>query len=163
MNGLTVKSISAGTYHNCAIASNDQAYCWGDGVQGQLGRSSVTDSYIPVAVTTSGVLSGLTIKSINAGYYNSCAIASNDQAYCWGDGSQGQLGRNSVTDSTVPIAFDTTGVLSGLTIKSISTGYYHTCVIASNDQAYCWGYNLYGQLGNNSNIRSLVPVAVVSP
>ncbi|MDR2155118.1 MAG: hypothetical protein LBE78_08860 [Burkholderiaceae bacterium] len=31
----------------------------------------------------------------------------------------------------------------------MATGGYHTCAIASDDQAYCWGNNDAGQLGNN--------------
>ncbi|MDK2899024.1 MAG: hypothetical protein PWQ10_211 [Patescibacteria group bacterium] len=162
LSGLTVKSISVGYGHACAIASNNQAYCWGRNTYGQLGNNSTTNSSVPIAVTTSGVLSGLTIKSISAGSNYTCAIASNDQAYCWGYNAQGQLGNNSTTNSSVPVAVTTTGVLSGLTIKSISTGGTHTCAIASNDQAYCWGSNNYGQLGNDTTIDSSIPVVVTT-
>ena len=48
--------------------------------------------------------------------------------------------------------------------KQIAAGSDHTCAIASNDQAYCWGYNLYGQIGDNtSGTNRLVPTAVVNP
>jgi prepilin-type N-terminal cleavage/methylation domain-containing protein len=161
LKGLTIKSIAAGLQHTCVIASDDQVYCWGDGAQGQLGRGSLSDSSVPVAVDTSDVLSGLSVKYITNGYYHTCVIASNNQAYCWGDNTNGQLGNNSIIDSSIPVAVDTSGVLNGLTIKSIS-GYYHTCVIASNDQLYCWGDNGQGQLGNNSVTNSLMPVAVVN-
>jgi prepilin-type N-terminal cleavage/methylation domain-containing protein len=160
LKGLTIKSIAAGLQHTCVIASDDQVYCWGDGAQGQLGRGSTSDSSVPVAVTKTGALSGLTIKSISAGYYHTCVIASDNQTYCWGDGAQGQLGRGSLSDSSVPVAVDTSDVLSGLSVKYITNGYYHTCVIASNNQAYCWGDNTNGQLGNNSIIDSSIPVAV---
>ena len=36
------------------------------------------------------------------------------------------------------------------TWMSISAGYSHTCAITTNNQAYCWGYNGYGQLGDNT-------------
>jgi len=39
----------------------------------------------------------------------------------------------------------------------------HTCVIASGNQAYCWGSNIYGELGNNSTIDSNIPVTTQSP
>lgn len=44
--------------------------------------------------------------------------------------------------------------------KSISAGGYHTCGIAFNDAAFCWGDNGYGQLGNGGTSRSLLPVNV---
>jgi len=159
--GKTIKSISAGSEHTCAVASDNLMYCWGDNTYGQLGISSTTRSLVPVVVNTSGVLSGKTIKSMDVGYINSCAVASDDQAYCWGYNVRGQIGNNSTTQSTIPAAVSTTGVLAGKTVKSIAITLYHTCVIASDDQAYCWGEN-GGKLGNNSSTQSNVPVAVTT-
>jgi alpha-tubulin suppressor-like RCC1 family protein len=161
LSGKTIKSISSGSDSVCAVASDDLAYCWGDNGNGQLGNNSTTDSSVPVAVNTAGVLSGKTIRSISSGSTHTCVLASDDRVYCWGRNSYGELGNNSTTDSSVPVAVNTAGVLSGKTIKAVSTsGYLHTCVVASDDQAYCWGRNGYGQLGNNSTIDSSIPVAV---
>lgn len=44
--------------------------------------------------------------------------------------------------------------------KSISAGGQHTCGIAFDDRAFCWGDNTYGQLGNGSVSRSLLPTSV---
>jgi alpha-tubulin suppressor-like RCC1 family protein len=163
LNGKTIKSISNKFSHTCVIASDNQAYCWGYNGYGQLGNNSTTDSSIPVAVNTSGVLSGKTINQISANYVHTCAIASDNQAYCWGAGSNGRLGNNSTTNSSVPVAVYTSGVFSGKTINQISAGYYHTCAVASDNQAYCWGRNDYGQLGNISTTNSSVPVTVYKP
>lgn len=161
LSGKTIKSISGDTHHTCVIASDDQAYCWGDNNYGSLGNNSTTQSLVPVAVSTSGVLSGKTIKSLKVGGYTTCVIASDNLAYCWGNGSAGHLGNNSISNSLVPVAVNTSSALSGKTIKSITGGTgNHACVVASDNQSYCWGSNDYGQLGNNSTTQSLVPVAV---
>jgi prepilin-type N-terminal cleavage/methylation domain-containing protein len=160
LSGKTISSISAGDVTSCAIASDNKAYCWGHGSYGDLGNNSTAQSTVPVAVYTSGVLSGKTILSISVGSGFACVIASDNKAYCWGYATQGQLGNNSITQSAIPVAVDTTGVLSGKTILSISTSTYHACVVASDNKAYCWGYNNFGQLGNNSTTQSNVPVAV---
>ena len=162
LSGKTIKSIATGEYHTCAIASDNNIYCWGRNSAGQLGNNSTTDSHVPVAVNTAGVLSGKTIKSISIGYAYSCAVASDNNAYCWGHNAYGQLGNNSMTNSSVPVAVVATGVLSGKTIKSLSSGEWYTCAIASDDKAYCWGDNSYGELGNNSTTQSSVPVAVTT-
>src|SRR5665648_619487 len=159
LNGKTVKSISVGTNHTCVIASDDQVYCWGLNSSGQLGNNSTNQSMVPVAVNTTGVLSGKTIKAITAGS-NTCAIASDNQAYCWGDGSFGQSGDNHTNTDLVPVAVYTAGVLSGKTIKAITAGAAHICAIASDNQVYCWGLNYAGSLGNNSDSQSSIPVAV---
>ena len=154
-------SISIGPYHGCAI-SNGQAYCWGYNLHGQLGNNSTANSVYPVAVDTSGVLSGKKITSIIAGPYHSCAIA-NGKVYCWGRNTHGQLGDNSTTQSSVPVAVDTSGVLSGRSITDISSGgtYGSTCVIADG-LGFCWGARSYGVIGNggSGSGNSIVPVAV---
>lgn len=169
LTGKAILQIEAGAFHTCVIASDGRAYCWGANDFNQLGDGSTNDSLVPVAVDTSGVLAGKTIKQIATRGFHTCAIASDNRAYCWGEGSKGPLGNGSTARTSVPVAVDTSGALAGKTIRQISANYNHTCAIASDDQAYCWGNNDYGQLGNDSvaypdacsgTACSMVPVAV---
>ena len=163
LSGKTVKRIAAGFDHNCAIASDDKVYCWGEGEHGALGNGSTARAATPVAVSTTGALAGKTIKRIAAGIWHTCAIASDDKVYCWGDNGNGQLGNGSTTQSNVPVAVSTTGALAGKTIKRIATGSDHACAVTTDDQVYCWGRNSNGELGNGSTADSNVPVAVSMP
>lgn len=161
LSGKTILSISAGLNQTCAVASDNQAYCWGDNSEGELGNNTRTSSLIPVAVDTSGALSGKTILSISTGSQNTCAIASDNLAYCWGDDSTGSLGAAGTTsDSSVPVPVDTSGVLAGKTILFLQTSNIRSCALASDNQVYCWGANNVGQLGNNSKNNAFVPVAI---
>ena len=46
----------------------------------------------------------------------------------------------------------------------MSAGSFHTCGVTGGLQAYCWGSNQFGQLGDdNAPIRTAVPVAVAPP
>lgn len=148
----------------CGIISGVTAYCWGSNGSGQLGNNTTVASLIPTIVDTSG-LNGKTIKLINAGGGHTCAIASDDKAYCWGYNNKGQLGNNSTTNSLVPVAIDTSGTLKDKSISTIATGANSTCAITlgSSNQLHCWGYNGQGILGNDSTDDSLVPVRVVYP
>ena len=157
---MSAKQSSAGFYHSCAIVLNDKAYCWGSNNNGQLGNGSTTSSRVPVAVNMSGVLAGKTIKQISVGEYHTCAVASDDKAYCWGSNNNGQLGNGSTTSSRVPVAVNMSGVLAGKTIKQISVEFSTNCVVASDNKTYCWGGNSNGQLGNDSLTNSNIPVAV---
>ena len=47
--------------------------------------------------------------------------------------------------------------------SQIASGNAHTCALTTTGQAYCWGINQYGQLGNNSTTGSRIPVAVQMP
>jgi len=163
--GKTVTAIAAGDSHSCVVADG-QVYCWGGNWGGQLGDGSTTERLVPVAVDTSGVLAGKTVTGISAGGSHTCAVA-DGRAYCWGKKLYGQwgsdltgpLGNDSTTSSSVPVAVDTSGVLAGKTVTSIATGHFHTCAVADG-QAYCWGGNYFGQLGDGTTTSALVPVSV---
>ncbi|MEZ5119910.1 MAG: hypothetical protein R2686_08410 [Candidatus Nanopelagicales bacterium] len=137
-----------------AAPTAGRAAAWGYNGLGQLGNNSTTDTLVPV--NTSGVLAGKTVTAISAGDRHTCGIAGG-RAYCWGSNYKGQLGNDSTSDASVPVALDTSGTLKGKTVTAISAGYYHSCAIADGG-AYCWGANDHGQLGNNSNTNSKVAV-----
>lgn len=46
------------------------------------------------------------------------------------------------------------------TFASIAPGGAHTCALTSTGQAYCWGHNLYGELGDGTQVPKSRPVAV---
>jgi alpha-tubulin suppressor-like RCC1 family protein len=94
---LTLTQIAAGNSDTCALASTGAAYCWGLGTGGQLGNGASGSSSTAVAVTVSGVLSGVTLVQIATGGTTTCALDSLGAAYCWGAGDSGQLGNGSMT------------------------------------------------------------------
>lgn len=157
--GKTIEKYDASYSTSCVVA-NGKAYCWGIGA---IGNSPTRISTIPVAVDTAGVLSGKTIKDVSTSVHRACAVDTGNDIYCWGSGTFGGLGNASNADSDVPVAVSKAGVLNGLTIKSVTSGYYHTCVIASDDKVYCWGSGGNGQLGNGASFPRNTPVAAVIP
>jgi alpha-tubulin suppressor-like RCC1 family protein len=97
------RTIAGGTTHSCAIRGG-KAYCWGGNANGQLGNSSTINSSVPVAVTTSGVLSGKTVTQVSTGQPFTCAVDAAGAAYCWGANGSGQLGNSTNFQSLVPVA-----------------------------------------------------------
>jgi len=158
--GKTLTQISAGDYHTCALDSAGKAYCWGLGTNGQLGNNLTSQQNSPVAVDTNGVLANKVLTHISAGHYYTCAIDTEGKAYCWGLGTNGQLGNNNTSQQNTPVAVNTSGVLNNKIIQQISTGYSHTCAIDNDGKAYCWGLGTNGRLGNNSTAQQNTPVAV---
>ena len=162
--GKTIKQVSVGDWNTCAIASDDRVYCWGYGVSfGDLGNGTFSQSNVPVAVLPPQGMTpplGGQFKQISAeGGNRTCAIAYGDDAYCWGEGRYGGLGNNSTANSKRPVPVLMSGILANKRIKQISSGVYRTCVIASDNQIYCWGRNSHGQFGNNDTADSLIPKA----
>jgi alpha-tubulin suppressor-like RCC1 family protein len=78
----------------------------------------------------------------------------------WGYNSSGQLGDNSKTNRLVPVNVVQAGALLGKTIVQVSRGVDHSLALCSDGTVAAWGWNGYGQLGDNSLSDRLVPVAV---
>jgi alpha-tubulin suppressor-like RCC1 family protein len=143
--------LTAGGYHTCGIDTGDDAYCWGQGTNGQLGNNGIAASGVIVAVS-----GGRSWSSITAGRYHTCGIEKTTQkAFCWGDNGNGQLGTGNVTDSVVPVA-----VLGAKKWKKLVAGREHTCGIDSTDRIFCWGIGTSGQIGDGDNTDKLVPTLV---
>ncbi len=151
-------SVTSGASHTCGVTTKGKAYCWGSNGFGQLGNGTNNPSQVAVAVDDSNYLNGLTIKYIEADNQYTCVIASNDQVYCWGYNSYGNLGDQSNDHRSSPVPVYNAGVLAGKTVRSLSVGGDHACVIA-NSKPYCWGDNTYGQLGTGDSQSSNVPVS----
>ena len=160
LSGKTVSQLTTGGAHTCLLSSHGQAYCWGWNGWGQLGSGSATAASLPVAVDSSGVLSGKTLTQVALGNNHTCALTAEGRAYCWGSNNWGQLGNGSTTSSNLPVAVDTGGALSRTRVTQIAARGDHTCALTSEGRAYCWGWNGWGQLGNGSTTSSNVPVAV---
>jgi alpha-tubulin suppressor-like RCC1 family protein len=155
--GKTVTAMSAGTGSTCVVASG-QVYCWGRNDHGQLGDGTTTNRSVPVAVSSTGVLVGKKVTAVSVGDGHTCAVAS-EQVYCWGVNQNAEMGDGTTTERLVPVAVSNTGVLAGKSVTAVSVDYFHTCVVASA-QAYCWGSNMSGELGDGVTTNTLVPVTV---
>ena len=158
--GQALTQITAGWYDTCALDASGAAYCWGYNADGELGDGKAGDSSVPVAVDTSGVLAGRALTQIAAGWIDACAVDTAGAPYCWGYNADGELGNGKASDSSVPVAVDTSGVLAGRAITQVTAGWYSSCALDAAGAAYCWGYNADGELGNGSTVGSTVPVAV---
>jgi alpha-tubulin suppressor-like RCC1 family protein len=146
--------VDGGTYHSAGIRGNGTAWSWGRNNAAQLGDASVTNRSSPVSV-----VGGFTDwTQISAGWDHTVAIRANGTAWGWGSSSAGQVGFN-----TSGIAYlSPVLVVGGFTDwTQIDAGVYHTAAIRANGTAWGWGFNLYGQLGDNSITSRLSPVSVV--
>lgn len=161
LNGVTVTSIASGSAHVCVAGSKSGAsrvYCWGEGSVGNLGRNSTDDSNVPVEVsTTVGDMLTKNVQIMASGLSNrtSCALTQSpdNKIYCWGDGSGGQIGNNNAANKLVPTAVISTGALSGKTIQNVYLGNLRACALDSNGESYCWGVKYTGS-GNTNEVTA---------
>lgn len=132
--------LGGGSGHACGLTGAGAVWCWGLNSGGQLGTGDTVSSLSPMAVVATGV----SFTAIDAGGTQTCGLAADSSAYCWGLGV------------TAP-----TAVSGGLHFRSISVGDRHVCGLASDGRAYCWGANEHGQLGDGTLIARSAPTRVL--
>ncbi|MFZ5624385.1 MAG: hypothetical protein ACOY71_08120 [Gemmatimonadota bacterium] len=141
--GRTYTQVSAGARHTCALDTAGAAWCWGSNGNQQLGAGAGASSNVPVAVQGGHVFS-----AIASGSSHTCGIE-NGGIFCWGRNSAGQLGDGTTVDKGAPTAvlFSTP-----VTLTRVVAGDRHSCALATDGTAYCWGANDTGQLGVGNTI-----------
>ena len=155
--GLTsgVASVSAGDSHTCAVTTAGGLKCWGSDDSGQLGNDAALTNK-PTPVDVQGLTSG--VARVSAGANHTCAVTTAGGLKCWGADNLGQLGNDSsLVNKPTPV--DVLGLTSG--VASVSAGGFHTCAVTTLGGLKCWGYNNYGQLGDNSATDKPTPVDVL--
>ena len=171
LSGVT--AVAAGGEHALALLSNGTVMSWGCNISLQLGLAAKTKVVkeeeefieeeeeeeeeepenldVPVAVQT---VTGAT--AVAAGGEHSLALLSTGEVDAWGGNGNDQLGNGTaggISNHPTPVAG-----LSGVT--RIAAGGGHSLALLSGGTVVAWGYNPDGQLGDDSNLNSPVPVAV---
>jgi len=154
-------AVSAGLEHTCALTADGSAHCWGSNEYGQLGAMTETtcpreDRRIPCSLRPVAVNGNLKFQKISAGGVHTCAIATDNRIYCWGDNLRGPLGDPGFRTSSSPIP-----IASGATFIDVAAGAQHTCGLKANGVMICWGANDAAQLGLGTiNVGLAVPDSV---
>ncbi|RKH84060.1 hypothetical protein D7X99_10975 [Corallococcus sp. AB032C] len=96
--GHPVEEVVFGFRHTCARTAGN-IFCWGENTEGQSGGSELRALMSPVRI------SGLTGQAVAlaAGDAFTCAITAEGSAWCWGRGTDGQLGTKRKNSSARPM------------------------------------------------------------
>ena len=147
----TATAIAAGDFHACALLADSTVSCWGAAAQGRLGNGVTdTDAAAPTAVT--GLPAGTNLVAVAAGGQHTCALDDDGAAWCWGDGTEGQLGDGRSRDTDSPPPFAATPVkVHGIADDEpkatvVTAGGLHTCALLTDATARCWGSDARHQL-----------------
>jgi alpha-tubulin suppressor-like RCC1 family protein len=150
------KTVAVGAYHTCALHPAGDVVCWGLNADGQSGAFTTmrTVQRHSVPYVTNAV-------AIAAGGYHTCALILGGSVQCWGNNWEGELGLGAggpqPHNSSFPV------VVPGITdAVAVTAGGFHTCVVKAGGQAFCWGRNGDGQLGDNTQNSSPAPVPVLN-
>ena len=154
--------LAVGYSMSCAVLDNGSLMCWGSDGEGQLGDGGQMVNQ--VRPNTFVVLpEGRHVLEIHAARTHACGLLDDGSVWCWGYGSNGELGDGTTNTYSAP----TNAVVlpAGRTAVSIGLGGFHACAILDDASMVCWGLDNNGQLGNGDADNDLrpTPVGVVFP
>ena len=150
--GKTIVALARGGCHSLALCSDGTLAGWGYNLSRQIVNDITSYCTVPVEIPLTGALAGRRVVAIAAGSFNSMALCADGTVAVWGSGGGATGG--------VPVAISNTGVLSGKSVTAIAAGTGHCLAQCADGTVAAWGGNSYGQLGNNSQSNSDVPMAV---
>ncbi len=156
--------IFTGGYHAFSITSSNQIFAWGRNDYGELGDGTTNSQISPVEITSQFDLNeGETIIQIIAGAFHSFAITSDNRIFAWGLNTSGQLGNNTVINSSVPLDITSQFNLSiDETIIFIVSNWSHNLALSSDGRVFAWGSNIWGNIGNDTTINQTTPLDITS-
>eukprot|EP00004_Rigifila_ramosa_P000590 TRINITY_DN1060_c0_g1_i6.p1 TRINITY_DN1060_c0_g1~~TRINITY_DN1060_c0_g1_i6.p1 ORF type:complete len:2311 (-),score=422.95 TRINITY_DN1060_c0_g1_i6:14-6157(-) len=136
----------------CVIYVIGTAACWGDGTHGMLGTGA-TDligddlGEMPPELMKVGFE---TVIDIGVGADSTCVLFATGRITCFGLGSEARLGSGSYESIDSPCEFPPAPVNLQGPVVSLAVGGRHVCVLLHTTDVFCFGSNMYGQLGIGS-------------
>jgi alpha-tubulin suppressor-like RCC1 family protein len=149
--GHLFTQVTVGYHHSCGVTTDQVIFCWGYNKEGQLGDSSTAW----LRFKPKRIAGTRHYLQVDGSREQTCAVTTDFRAFCWGQGSLGQLGTGKPGQSRYPRA-----VAGGLTFRRVVTGEFHTCAETTTSRAYCWGSNTISALGDGTTETRYAPVPV---
>lgn len=145
-----------GYYQHAVFAKADgTVFTTGINCAGSLGNG-LTDG---TQYTPAPVLNLTNVTQVAAGWCQSFALRSDGTVWGWGHNSVGQLGTGAnSTNACGCIPTPAQAAISN--VVQFDAGADFTLALKSDGTVWAWGFNRYGQLGNNSTVNSPTPVQV---
>ena len=137
-----------GQDRSCMLREAGRVSCSGQGASGGIGHGEWSDTtvFTEVVDELGNPLSGALNVSVST--YNACAALSSGAVRCWGRGTNGALGNDSVEDSNVAVA------VQGITDAVYVHGANATCAVLASGSVACWGPNTHFDLGDGEAVHT---------
>ena len=155
--GTNWKQVSSGGAGNtAAIKTDGTLWLWGYDGYGVLGDNSTANKSSPIQTVAGGT--NWKVVALGSGGQTAAAIKTDGTLWLWGRGDMGQLGDNTVVNKSSPVQT----VAGGTDWSQVSLGQSSSAAIKTDGTLWTWGYNVYGQLGDNTVVRRSSPVQTVA-
>ena len=156
-DGELVATLSTNGSYALAVTRSRKVYAIG-AAPGGYGTSGSGDRFaaaVPVQFAP-----GIEIVQAATGSTASAALSTSGRLFVWGSGSRGELGNGSVGPVTIPVEIT---MPSGKAITAIAYSEQHAIAIDQDGNAFGWGANSWGQLGDETATDRAVPTPVSNP
>lgn len=153
---LSFKDIKCGAFTCMGLTYDGEIYLWGANQFGQLGDGTRNSVLLPQKVN----IKEAKVSKIYCSGHSSFAIMENGDIYCWGSNEAGLLCLNTFYDSIIPTLITN---LKGIKISKFACGIYHALLIDIDGNLFAWGYNKYGQVGDNTTENRSTPQRIYLP
>ena len=168
---LHAVQISTSWSFDMAIGQDGYVYTWGYNTHGQIGKNTTDNSFhlTPSRVFVSNkstAAAGPWLKAVqvSAGGWFALAIGEDGNTWAWGYNQYGSLGNGYSSTNTdtnyVPQKVRYPANAGAVTAVQVSAGIYHSLAVDTDGNTWAWGYNDYGQLGDNTTSDRNSPVKV---
>ena len=157
----SVVTVGMGEQHTCAILDDDSLMCWGRDQDGEIGNGIEEDvaQYTPISIVIPTIRNAI---SVDGGHTNTCVLFDDGGIMCWGKDHVGQNGDGG-SSSTTHSPGSNVALPEGRSAIDLSVGAYHSCAVLDDFSITCWGWNAYGQIGDNTTTDAISPVLVQLP
>lgn len=141
-----------------ALTNFGNVYTWGANTNGQLGDGTIIPKSTPVKITTAEKIVQVAMSAAQRNDLNDgptmFALSVTGKLYAWGKNQRGTIGDGTAVDKSTP-----TLVSGGHVFKKIFANDYNSVVVAlkENGDAYLWGQNLYGSIGDGTIVHKSTP------
>lgn len=155
-NAVTLTVTAANSAPVFTTQPQDASVAAGDSAHFSVAASGVPAPTFQWQLSTDGGSSWNNINGATAASYDTPAVAGGDsgrQFRAVGSNSEGLVYSNAAS-------LVVTVVLTA-TVRPVNAGGSHSCALKPDHSVLCWGRNASGQLGDQSTVDRLAPVAVV--
>ncbi len=150
-----VAAMDLGLTTSAAIKKDGSLWMWGMNDTQQLGDGTTINRSRPVKVMEQ-------VAAVSVGASHTAALKQDGSLWTWGDYHFGKLGIGPQGADPLDASkanHSPTKIMEN--VAAVSLGQYHSAAIQQDGSLWMWGYNAYGQIGDDTFENRNTPVKVM--
>lgn len=151
LSGTAIRQLAVGHDHSLFLTAEGRVFGCGYNNYGQLGLGDTRDRQRPKEIKA---FSGIKIQQMATGPCHSLFLTQDGRVFGCGNNICGRLGLGDSRERHVP---EEIKALSGIGIRQIAVGCYHSLFLTVDGRVFGCGESGYGQLGDVARNQQILP------